>query len=269
MGRCGGRGILAKRVMDDAFPQVFPVISLNAACAALDNLVVDRPGKTVLHQYWDRDPPKQITTLLRHNAKLCRKMSIGHEVWDAPRAEAFLQSHWPQHLDLFRAAPHPAMASDLFRLCVIATHGGLYLDADMGLNPASAAQLPGLLHEGLVFKWTAQERRNVPNWCFGFRAGHPMLLHVLDHTATSMCAALEADPTAALQDILTVSGPGRFTIAIAQWITRHGCPPGFLVIPVEKTGSMVVNGPEILKKPLAYKETATHWLVAANQARGD
>lgn len=242
-------------------------MDLPRACATVEALLCPRPGPIILHQYWDQDPPKQISTLLRHNAKLCRKWSLTHEVWDRPRAEAFLQRHWPQHLDLFRAAPHPAMASDLLRLCLIDTFSGLYLDADMALNPRGGERLPGLLHEGLIFKWTGESRRNVPNWCFGFRKSHPMLRYVLEQTAVSMGAAIKADPQAALRDILTVSGPGRFTIAIAQWLEQHGCPPGFLVIPAEKTGSLVVNGPEILKKPLAYKETAKHWLIAAKETR--
>lgn len=127
--------------------------------------------------------------------------------------------------------------------------------------------MPSLLHEGLIFKWTGEDRQNVPNWCFGFRKGHPMLRFVLEQTAQTMSAAIQADPQTALRDILTVSGPGRFTIAIAQWLDQHGCPPGFLVIPVEKTGSLVVNGPEILKKDMAYKATAKHWLVAASETR--
>lgn len=240
--------------------------TLGQACDILGTMMSPKPGPVVLHQYWDRDPPEQIRQLLDHNARLCREWGIGHDVWDRPRAERFLAAHMPENLALFRAAPHPAMASDLLRLCLVEVHGGLYLDADMGLNPAGGAQLPALLHQVLLFKWGGPDRQNTPNWCFGFRSGHPMLRHIRMETARAMDAAIARDPAAAMKAILRVSGPGRFTLAAAHWLALHGCPPGLLLLDVAQTGSLVVNGPQILKRPLAYKKTSTHWLVAAQQA---
>jgi len=236
--------------------------SLAEAARDLAPLRTLPPQPPVLHQFWDRDPPRQITQLLRHNAKLCRRWGIGHEIWDHAQAETFLATHWPRQLALYRAAPHPAMASDLLRLCILHHHGGLWLDADMALRADGGARLPGLLHEVLVFKWNQPDRSNLPNWCFGFRAGHPALAVLIDATAAAMEQALAHDPRAALRGILDVSGPGRFTRVLGGWIATHGCPPGLLMLDVAEAYRMVQNGPELLRAPLDYKKTARHWLVA-------
>lgn len=243
-------------------------LTMSAASDTIGAVMSAKPGPVMLHQYWDVDPPKQIQKLFRHNGRLCRKWGMRHEIWDRARAEAFLAEHAPAHLETFRRCPHPAMASDLLRLCIVAHWGGLYLDADMGLNPQGGAQLPGLLHEVLLLKWNEAQRRNAPNWCFGFRAGHPMLRHILERTAENLSRALDEDADAALRGILHVSGPGRFTLAAAEWLDQNGCPPGLLVLDVARTGSLVLNGTQILKAPMAYKATPKHWLIAARATGG-
>lgn len=212
--------------------------------------------------------PAQIEALLAHNTRLCAAFGMGHERWDLLRAEAFLAESYPEYLEIVRAVPHPAMGSDLLRLCILARHGGLYLDADMALREAGVARLAGLLHEGLVFKWNLPDRQNVPNWCFGFRAGHPMLEYLVHETAAAIATGLAGDRAALGRDILNASGPGRFTRALGSWLARHGCPPGFAVLDVDEAYKMVQNGPELLKAPLAYKTTALHWLVAAAREGG-
>ncbi|WP_209427701.1 glycosyltransferase [Pararhodobacter sp. SW119] len=241
-------------------------IGLGEAVSHLQALKIGYPASPILHQYWNADPPQQIRKLLKHNATLCERWTVQHEVWDEQRAKAFLAEYYPDILPLFLSASHPAMGSDLLRLCIIEHFGGLYLDADMALRATGGERLAGLLHGGLVFKWNLPERTNVPNWCFGFRAGHSILAHLIADTAVSMRAALQEDSKKALQNILTVSGPGRFTRSLGGWIAAHGCPPGFLVLDVDDAYTMVQNGPELLGAPLDYKSTSRHWLVAARSS---
>ncbi|OAN75339.1 hypothetical protein A8B78_16365 [Jannaschia sp. EhC01] len=254
--------------MDTPPPRKNAELNLSEACTILSAAVTPKPGPVVLHQYWDHDPPRQIAKLLKHNARHCRRFGMGHEIWTKERAKHFLHAHLPDQLDLFLRAPHPAMASDLLRLCLIEVHGGIYLDADMGLNPDGGKQLPSLLHQALLFKWEHDDRQNAPNWCFGFRKGHPMIRHIREETARSMTRAINQDPDTAMKTILNVSGPGRFTKAAASWIATHGCPPGLLMLDVTQTGSLVLNGPVILGRQLEYKQTAKHWLIAAGKAPG-
>lgn len=240
------------------------VLPLSDSIDALAPHVVFRPAKPILHQFWDKEPPREITALLRYNAKLCSKWKIEHKVWTEKTGDAFLAAHFPKQLALFRRSPHPAMASDLLRLCILLKEGGLYLDADMALRPEGQV-LPSLLHEALFFKWNLEKRSNVPNWLFGFRAGHPMLQYVLDVTTQQMRAALDADAAKALREILQVSGPAIFTRALGSYFAQHGCPPGCLILNVEDAYKMVQNGPEYLRKPLIYKTTALHWKVAGQE----
>lgn len=244
-------------------PVLTSVPGLQAAVELLAPYCSAPPAPAVLHQFWDRDPPRQVAWLLRHNAKLCRKWGMAHELWDQRRAEAFLAESAPEHLPLFRAAPHPAMASDLLRLIILERYGGIWLDADMGLHATGGARLAHLLHEALLFKWTHPDRSNLPNWCFGFRAGHPMLQALITQTASAMDQALATNPQEALRNILDVSGPGRFTRIVAGWIDAHGCPPGLLMLDVAEAYRMVQNGPDLLKAPLDYKKTNRHWLIAS------
>lgn len=242
------------------------LLTLDDAIASMEPLRRGLPDDPVLHQFWDQNPPKQIQKLLRHNAKLCRRWGIRHVIWDQRSAERYLADHYADLLPLFKRSPHPAMASDLFRLCVMYREGGLYLDADMALRARGGERLAPLLHEGLVFKWSLEDRMNLPNWCFGFRKGHPIVARLVTETSKSMQTALDQDPQKALKTILSVSGPGLFTRVVGSWIAEQGCPPGMLVLDVSDAYKMVQNGPQLLRTPLHYKKTALHWLQAGKEA---
>jgi len=246
--------------------QIKALLAIDAAISAVAPLKRAMPDAPILHQYWDQSPPKQVQTLLSHNAKLCSRWGVRHVVWDQASAEAFLARSYPDLLPLFKRAPHPAMASDLLRLCILAQEGGLYLDADMALREKGGDRLIPLLQEGLVFKWSHEERTNLPNWCFGFRKGHPITAALVTETAKSIEHALAGDPNAALRGILGVSGPGLFTRVVGSWLAENGCPPGFTVLDVSDAYKMVQNGPQLLRAPLQYKKTALHWLQAGKEA---
>ena len=216
----------------------------------------------LLHQYWDSDPPAQITALFEHNARRCRALGVTHRLWTDASARALLAERRPDLVAVYDSAPHPAMKCDLFRLVAIQAEGGVYLDADMALTRA-AAGLWTTGPEGLVFKWDLPERRNAPNWCFGFAPHHPCLALVIEATANAMADAVARDPARALAGILGVSGPGRFTRAVGTYLAAEGQSASVAVRGVAEAYRLVRNGPVILGAPLDYKSTARHWQVAA------
>lgn len=224
-----------------------------------------RPPR-ILHQFWDRDPPRQIDKLMAHCGKVCAGAGIEHRVWTADAAAALIADGFPDVVQrAFDTAPHPAMQSDVLRLAILHRYGGVYLDADMTLRKRTGPDLWTSFTGGLVFKWSLPERQNCPNWLLGFRPGHDLAWNCLNYTATRMAHAVAQDPGRALRNALGY-GPGALTEAIGGWIEENGAE-GVTVLDAAEAYRMVQNGPELLKAPLDYKKTALHWLVAGRKRR--
>lgn len=243
----------------DPAPAALP---LKDACRVIGTRQGARPPR-VLHQFWDRDPPRQIRTLLAHCARVCEGAGIEHRLWDAGSAEEVLAGCPEIARTAYRTAPHPSMQADILRLAVLWRHGGVYLDADMALRSDTGAQLWLSFTDALFFKWNHPDRQNAPNWLIGFRPGHELALACLVHTATRMAAAVAADRDLALKHALG-TGPGALTEALGGWIAARGSE-GITILDVNEAYRMVQNGPELLKAPLDYKKTALHWLLAGRK----
>lgn len=244
-----------------AVPKALP---LKEACEVIGTHQRARPPR-VLHQFWDRDPPRQIRTLLNHCAKVCRDAGIEHRVWDVVSGDALMADGFPDVVvRAYETAPHPSMQSDVLRLAILHRYGGVYLDADMALRKAVGPNLWLSFSEALVFKWNLADRHNSPNWCLGFRPGHDLAWTCLMHMSTRMAAAVAKNPEAALKQALAF-GPGALTEALGGWISARGAE-GITVLDVAEAYKMVQNGPELLKAPLDYKKTALHWLVAGRKS---
>lgn len=240
-------------------------LRLPDACAVLGAHQGQRPPR-ILHQFWDRDPPRQISRLLSHCAKVCAGAGVAHRVWDAASATALIEDGFPEVVvRAYRTAPHVSMQSDILRLAILYRHGGIWLDADMALRAPAGPDLWLSFTDALLFKWNHPQRKNAPNWLIGFRQNHPLALACLLHTARRMEAAVAADPDAALRHALA-TGPGALTEAAGGWIAAHGAT-GVTILDVDEAYRMVQNGPELLKAPLDYKKTALHWLVAGRKGR--
>jgi hypothetical protein len=235
----------------------------------------------VLHQYWDRDPPPEVASLLAQNARRCAAWGVAHHLWTQDSAAAYLDRARPDLLPLFRAAPHPAMACDLFRLVLMAQEGGFYLDADMSLRRRAGRDLFDLPGDALLFKWNRPEKTNVLTWCMAFAPGAALCRRILDATADSLAAALGQGGQAALSRALAVTGPGLFTRALGTALAAAakaggggapGALPGLAILDARAAYARVQYGPDSLiplalrPEPLAYKRTARHWAVAAKRA---
>jgi hypothetical protein len=240
-------------------------LPLAQACQIIGSRQGARPPR-VLHQFWDRDPPRQIRTLLAHCGKVCRAAEIEHRVWDSVSADALMADGFPDIVvQAYETAPHPSMQSDILRLAILHRHGGVYLDADMALRKVTGPDLWLSFTDALIFKWNLLDRHNSPTWCLGFRAGHDLARACLMHMSTRMAAAVASDAEKALKHAVAY-GPGALTQAIGGWIAARGSE-GITVLDVAEAYRMVQNGPELLKAPLDYKKTALHWLVAGRTGR--
>ena len=102
--------------------------------------------KLYLFQYWDSPvPPREVAAWMDHFG--ANNPEFIHAVFDEMRACEFIeQHHGPRERAAFNACAVPAMQADYFRLCALASCGGLYVDADtQSLNPIAGlvAQSPG------------------------------------------------------------------------------------------------------------------------------
>lgn len=223
-----------------------------------------RPPR-ILHQFWDRDPPRQIRRLFKHCAKVCKAAGVEHRVWDDVSARQLLADGYDEIvLTAYDTAPHPSMQSDVLRLAILHRHGGVCLDADMAVRTTTGRDLWASFTDALLFKWNLEDRQNTPTWCLGCQPGHDMFLFALMHVATCMEQEVRADPVKALKRALAL-GPGSLTQAIGGWLDTHG-GEGVTVLDVSDAYTMVQNGPQLLKAPLQYKKTALHWLQAGKEA---
>lgn len=251
--------------MSVAYPVPPLSLPLAQACETLAQYQRPRPPR-ILHQFWDRDPPRQIRTLFRHCAKVCAAAGVDHRIWDATSAAALLTDGFPPIVQQAHAlAPHAAMKSDILRMAIMHRHGGVYLDADMALRDGAGPDLWLSFTDALFFKWNLPERRNAPTWCMGFQAGHDLAWNALLHMSARMVAAVEADGEGAIKRALAL-GPGALTEALGGWIAANGAA-GITILDVTEAYRMVQNGPELLKAPLAYKSSPLHWLIASLRPR--
>lgn len=255
------------------------LLLLPEAITAIDNFKAqnhpqvqrcDYKTPTLVFQYWDKEPPKQISTLLNRNRMLCEQNGIKHIIIDDIMARDFIKAYFAE--DVYKAydiSPHPAMKCDLFRLCYLYQQGGFYLDADMGFTD-NFGELFALRGELIIFKWDSQNRITVLNGAIGAIAGSSVIEYVLNAATASILSACKVNPETAIKGILGISGPVLFTRAIGSFIAAQNTISAEqqLTIHVERVDTMfrwIRNGPDFLKQPLEYKNTDLHWLVAAKK----
>lgn len=254
-----------------------PLLSLPDAVSAIDaRRRTQQPGEgghgqipRRVMQYWDREPPPQVTQLIERSRVVCGRHGAEHVLFDDARARQLLAAHYPGVvLAAYDAAEHPAMKCDVFRLAWLHHTGGHYVDADIVLRGTCA---PLFDHPGevLVFQWDTKDLTNLCNWLIASRPGHPAVHAALLATAHSVVSHCTDDPKGALKNILGVSGPGIFTRGIGSWLASAGDSPeaaGVRVLPVSFAHRMIQLGPQYLKAPLNYKADERHWLAAAGDA---
>ncbi|WP_208347225.1 glycosyltransferase [Pseudaestuariivita rosea] len=161
-----------------------------------------------LFQFWDKDPPLEI----QQAQKLWTSKAQNYVDYDDASAHDFILEKFGQDVaDMYSALWHPALKSDVFRLCRLAKCGGLYCDADS--RPGSLLS-KFLQHAGN--KVWASSMSNVPNCVVtnGFiaaPAGARMIEDFLDEVLRNIRDQAESG-------IFWLSGPG----ALTTFMYRNG-----------------------------------------------
>ncbi|WP_338661227.1 glycosyltransferase [Pararoseomonas sp. SCSIO 73927] len=166
---------------------------------------------------------------------------------DASAAAHIRETCGPRHLEAFARCHHPAMRSDLFRLCYLLSSGGFYVDADDAMTEGDWPLLYGndrLKLQPLSFDIPSQSMVEVAGfWRFDrprpdrlyyvnnnplvAPAGHPVLRRALERATDALLGA--TGPV----EIQATTGPGNLTVALVEHAHERalaGLPPDYEMI---------------------------------------
>jgi hypothetical protein len=159
-------------------------------------------------------------------------------VFDDIRARDFIGTQFgPHHLQAYEHCRHPAMKSDYFRLCFIARHGGLYVDADEVFQGADCESLfadPRLKLQPLCYDAASDEMvaaevftqpssdpgtwtMYVANDPLIAPPDHPVVRSALVRATRWLLGSMHRE-----MEIQAVAGPGNLTICVVTYALATG-----------------------------------------------
>lgn len=161
----------------------------------------------------------------------CLNPEFEYQFFDDDGVRTFIQSQFPEYLEVFESFPFGIQKYDFFRYLAVYRQGGFYFDLDVFL----ATGLHELLSASCVFPFeeltiSAYLRRDyqmdweIGNYAFGAVAGHPFL-----HAIIQNCVRAQEDPEwikpmmegiprpfRAEFDVLNTTGPGLVSRTLAE-----------------------------------------------------
>jgi hypothetical protein len=208
-----------------------------------------QPIPRTLHQYWDRNPPTDIRSLMDETAEI--NASYVYRRWDDDGARHHLAAvNYPGALRAYREAKNAASRADIFRLAILFTEGGAYLDADDScLRPVET-----LLPAGANTVFYQEQLGSIGNNFIAATPGHPLIRTALD-------AAIHAVLEGAGESIWLTTGPGMLSRVVADAIagdSELALPPSVHLIPLGPFRHTVQACCRA-----GYKRGARHWSRAA------
>jgi glycosyl transferase-like sugar-binding protein len=161
------------------------------------------PPELQVFQFWDsRSPPPEIQ---RATGQWKSLPGVSHHLFDQDSAYDFIARHYgPAEAEVFAGCWHPALSSDLFRLCYLYKMGGIYADADS--LPAKGTVDFLNRQQGGIF---ASSATNVPkcvaqNFFLGAGSGSRLIGGFLERVLKNIAAHRNGP-------IFWISGPAAFT----------------------------------------------------------
>jgi mannosyltransferase OCH1-like enzyme len=202
-----------------------------------------------LHQYWDRDPPADVERLMDKTARMNPRFA--YRRWDHDTARQLLaELGRPDLLTAYRAARHPAIRADIFRLAVLLREGGVYLDAD----DRCIAPIDALVPTGVRAAFYQENTGSIGNNFLASTAGHELIGEALDR-------AVDAALDGAGESPWLATGPGLLTRVVAATLARQPGlrPPADLrIFPLR-----VFRASVQACNSASYKRSTRHWSRAA------
>lgn len=202
---------------------------------------LDPPNQSVLpsaipkriSQYWHSDIlPADVASSIEKvkNNNPDFEMALTHD----ESARAFLHTHFGQDMvALFDVCFHPAMRSDLWRMCDMYVHGGVYVDVDISMH-APLAHITGHASYECFLMYAVGNPWCIENGLIISRKKHPVIEAII-HALCESLTLYKNNPNS-FENIWVNTGPGTTTIgaikylydATPEWAPR-ACGDGFLL----------------------------------------
>ncbi|WP_259328613.1 glycosyltransferase family 32 protein [Acetobacter pasteurianus] len=149
-------------------------------------------------------------------------------------ARAFLHTHFGQDMvALFDVCFHPAMRSDLWRMCDMYVHGGIYVDVDISMH-APLAHITGHASYECFLMYAVGTPWCIENGLIISRKKHPVIEAII-HALCESLTRYKNNPNS-FENIWVNSGPGTTTIGTIKYLydvtpewADHACGDGFLL----------------------------------------
>ncbi|MCI4660595.1 MAG: hypothetical protein MRY63_02070 [Neomegalonema sp.] len=141
-----------------------------------DPLTSAKPGEPLgpLIQFWDKDTPGDVQAEMDRWRALAGDSS--YRCFDDRSAKDFIANAiGKREADIYASARHPAIKSDLLRLCALHELGGLYIDADARPQPGLRAILAQLRAVPTLWFDTAIPEAKIINGMISAPARAPFL----------------------------------------------------------------------------------------------
>jgi len=200
--------------------------------------------KTII-QFWDSPAPPEGIVAMMDSWRAAP--GFEHKLFNQTEALRVLRedfgSAWVR---AFRLANNVAEATDLFRLCMLAQHGGIYADADdilVGSLPMLVSQAPGLV----VY---AESGWSLGNNFMACRPKHPAI--VLAAQLARQALLMRSNETT-----WSKTGPGLLTRSVAQYISEclaKGTEPDLMIPSIQDMIKHVA-----MHNPARHKKGGGHW----------
>ena len=202
-----------------------------------------------LHQYWDRNPPSDVARLMNETARI--NSSYAYRRWDDAAVRSFLKALGkPRILRAYCEARHVAIRADIFRLAVLFSEGGVYLDAD----DRCVRTIDSLLPAGARAVFYQENTGSIGNNFLAAAPRHRLIGMALDR-------AVDAVLGGAGESAWLATGPGLLTRVVAAALARNTSlrlPNDLCIVPLR-----VFRVSVQACRSANYKGSIRHWPRAA------
>ena len=130
----------------------------------------------IIHQTWKT---KDIPENWKNAVESCKAVHADytHMLWTDDTMERFMQTEYPDSLNLYKSYKHDIQRCDAFRYFVLYKYGGIYIDMDT----VCKKKIDGLLKHGIVFSKSTNVSTSFTNSFYMVEPRNPFIKHCIDN----------------------------------------------------------------------------------------